>query len=75
MNIAESLVGHLMTRNGIKYLVIKGHDTTVVAAYRDKTGILQRVLVPLAEALQRVDLKEVNVPDVEERTELQLTPA
>jgi hypothetical protein len=75
MNIAESLVGLLLTRNGIKYLIIKAHDTTVVAAYRDKSGALQRVLVPLAEALQCVDLNEVNLPDVPERTEPQLTLA
>ena len=55
MNISESLVGHLLTRNGTKYLIIKAHDTTVVAAYRDKAGTLQRVLIPLAEALQCVD--------------------
>ena len=66
MNIAESLVGHLLTRNGVKYLIIKAHDTTVVAAYRDKQGALQRVLVPLAEALQCVDLDEVDLPDAAE---------
>jgi len=69
MNIAESLVGHLLTRNGTKYLIIKAHDTTVVAAFRDKSGTLQRVLVPLAEALQCVDLNEVNLPDAAEPAE------
>jgi hypothetical protein len=64
MNIAESLVGHLLTRNGVKYLIIKAHDTSVVAAYRDHEGMLQRVLVPLADALQCVELDEVDVPDV-----------
>ncbi len=66
MNISESLVGHLLTRGGIKYLIIKAHDATVVAAYRDKTGVLQRVLVPLAEALQCVDLNQVNIVDAVE---------
>jgi hypothetical protein len=63
MNIAESLVGLLLTRNGTKYLIIKAHDSTVVAAYRDKSGTLQRVLVPLAEALQCVDLNELNLAE------------
>lgn len=75
MNIAENLVGHLLTRNGTKYLIIKAHDTTVVAAYRDKAGALQRVLVPLAEALQCVELDELNVRDVEEPVEPQFTLA
>ena len=66
MNISESLVGHLLTRGGTKYLIIKAHDTTVVAAYRDKAGVLQRVLVPLAEALQCVDLNQVNLVDAPE---------
>jgi hypothetical protein len=66
MNIAESLVGHLLTRNGTKYLIIKAHDTTVVAAYRDQAGALQRVSVPLAEALQCVELDELAIPDVAE---------
>jgi hypothetical protein len=66
MNIAESLVGLLLTRNGIKYLIIKAHDTTVVAAYRDKSGTLQRVLVPLAEALQCVDVNELNLAEAAE---------
>ena len=35
-----------------KYLIVKAHDSTVVAAYRDKNGTLQKVLIPLAEALQ-----------------------
>ena len=74
MNISESLVGHLLTRNGIKYLIIKAHDTTVVAAYRDKTGNLQRVLVPLAEALQCVDdLDEVHMSDAAAPVEPQFT--
>ena len=75
MNIAENLVGHLLTRNGTKYLIIKAHDTTVVAAYRDKAGVLQRVLVPLAEALQCVELDELNVQDVEEPSTPQLSLA
>jgi hypothetical protein len=74
MNISESLVGHLLTRNGTKYLIIKAHDTTVVAAYRDKAGNLQRVLVPLAEALQCVDdLNEVYIADAPEPVEPQFT--
>jgi len=73
MNISESLVGHLLTRNGTKYLIIKAHDTTVVAAYRDKSGVLQRVLVPLAEALQCVDLNEVYIGDAAEPVEPQFT--
>ena len=74
MNISESLVGHLLTRNGTKYLIIKAHDTTVVAAYRDKAGNLQRVLVPLAEALQCVDdLDEVYIADAPEPVEPQFT--
>jgi len=74
MNISESLVGHLLTRNGTKYLIIKAHDTTVVAAYRDKTGALQRVLVPLAEALQCIDdLDEVYMADAPEPVEPQFT--
>jgi hypothetical protein len=73
MNISESLVGHLLTRNGTKYLIIKAHDTTVVAAYRDKSGVLQRVLVPLAEALQCVDLNEVCIGDAAEPVEPQFT--
>src|SRR5262245_57761685 len=55
MSISESLPGHLLSRNGTKYLVVKVNDSTVVAAYRDKTGTLQRVLIPLAEALQCID--------------------
>ena len=66
MNIAESLVGHLLTRNGVKYLIIKAQEAAVVAAYRDHTGTLQRVLVPLADALQCVELDELDVPDVAE---------
>ena len=66
MNVSESLVGLLLNRNGTKYLIIKAHDTTVVAAYRDKNGVLQRVLVPLAEALQCVDLNELNIADAPE---------
>ena len=73
MNISESLVGHLLTRHGIKYLILKAHATTVIAAYRDKTGTLQRVLVPLAEALQCLDLDEVNLVDAPEPAEAQLT--
>jgi hypothetical protein len=74
MNISESLVGHLITRNGTKYLIIKAHDTTVVAAYRDKTGNLQRVLVPLAEALQCVDdLDEVQLSDAADPVQPQFT--
>ncbi len=74
MNISESLVGHLLTRNGTKYLIIKAHDTTVVAAYRDKDGNLQRVLVPLAEALQCIDdLDEVYMADAAEPVEPQFT--
>jgi len=69
MNVSESLVGLLLTRNGTKYLIIKAHDTTVVAAYRDKNGVLQRVLVPLAEALQCVDLNELNIADAPEPVE------
>ena len=69
MNISESLVGHLLTRNGTKYLIIKAHDATVVAAYRDKSGVLQRVLVPLAEALQCVDLNEIRIGDAAEPVE------
>ena len=42
MNISESLPGHLLTRNDTKYLIVKAHDSTVVAAYRDKTGTLQK---------------------------------
>jgi len=67
MNISESLVGHLLTRNGTKYLIIKAHDTSVVAAYRDASGVLQRVNVPLAETLQCLDdLDEVYVADAVE---------
>jgi len=66
MNIAESLVGHLLTRNGVKYLIIKAHGSAVVAAYRDQSGTLQRVLVPLSDALQCVELDELDVPDVAE---------
>jgi hypothetical protein len=67
MNISESLVGHLLTRNGTKYLIIKANDTSVVAAYRDASGVLQRVNVPLAEALQCLDdLDEVYVADAVE---------
>jgi hypothetical protein len=66
MNIAESLVGHLLTRNGVKYLIIKAQDSAVIAAYRDHNGALQRVLVPLADALQCVDLDELDVADVAE---------
>ena len=73
MNISESLVGLLLNRNGTKYLIIKAHDTTVVAAYRDKSGVLQRVLVPLAEALQCVDLNEVNIADAPGPVEPQFT--
>ena len=61
MNIAESLVGHLLKRGGTKYLIIKAHDTFVEAAYRDKSGVLRRELVPLAEALQCVDINQVNL--------------
>ena len=68
MNISESLVGHLLTRNGTRYLIIKAHDTTVVAAFRDKTGTMQRVLIPLTEALQCLDdVNQVNLPDAPER--------
>lgn len=73
MNISEALVGQLLTRNGTKYLIIKAHDTTVVAAYRDKDGVLQRVLVPLAEALQCVNLDEVYIDDAAERVEPRFT--
>jgi hypothetical protein len=67
MNISEALVGHLLTRNGTKYLIIKAGDTDVVAAYRDKNGVLQRVLVPLAEAVQCLDdIDEVCVADAAE---------
>ena len=70
MNISESLVGHLLTRNGTKYLIIKAHDTSVVAAYRDESGVLQRVIVPLAEALQCLDdLDEVYLSDAVEPVE------
>jgi hypothetical protein len=74
MNIAESLVGHLLTRNGIKYLIIKAHDTTVVGAYRDKAGTLQRILIPLAEALQCLDdVNQVDLPDAAEPAEPKFT--
>ena len=74
MNISESLPGHLLTRNGTKYLIVKAHDSTVVAAYRDKTGTLQRVLIPLAEALQCIDdIDEVYVGDAAEPAEPQFT--
>ena len=74
MNISETLPGHLLTRNGVKYLIVKAHDSTVVAAYRDKSGTLQRVLIPLAEALQCIDdLNEVYVGDAAEPAEPQFT--
>jgi len=74
MNISESLPGHLLTRNGTKYLIVKAHDSTVVAAYRDKTGTLQRALIPLAEALQCLaDLDEVYVSDAAEPAQPQFT--
>jgi hypothetical protein len=67
MNISEALVGHLLTRNGTKYLIIKASDTDVVAAYRDNSGVLRRVLVPLAEAVQCLDdIDEVYVAEAEE---------
>jgi len=31
MDISESLPGHLLTRNGTKYLIVKAHDSTVVS--------------------------------------------
>lgn len=74
MNIAESLVGHLLTRNGTKYLIIKAHDTTVVAAFRDKSGTMQRILIPLAEAVQCLDdVNQVNLPDAAEPAEPKFT--
>ena len=74
MDISESLPGHLLTRNGTKYLIVKAHDSTVVAAYRDKTGTLQRALIPLAEALQCLaDLDEVYVSDAAEPAKPQFT--
>jgi hypothetical protein len=74
MNISESLPGHLLTRNGTKYLIVKAHDSTVVAAYRDKNGMLQRALIPLAEALQCIDdVDEVYVGDAAEPAEPQFT--
>ena len=74
MNIAESLVGHLLTRNGTKYLIIKAHDTSVVAAYRDKSGRMQRVLIPLAEAVQCVDdVNQVDLRDAPKPAEPKFT--
>jgi hypothetical protein len=74
MNIAESLVGHLLTRDGTKYLIIKAHDTSVVAAYRDKSGTMRRVSIPLAEALQCVDdVNQVHLPDAAEPAEPKFT--
>lgn len=76
MDISESLPGHLLTRNGTKYLIVKAHDSTVVAAYRDKTGTLQKVLIPLAEALQCIDdIDEVYMSDAAEPTQPQFTLA
>ena len=74
MNFAESLVGHLLTRNGTKYLIIKADETSVLAAYRDKSGRIQRALIPLAEAVQGVaDVNQVDLPDAPEPTESKYT--
>jgi len=74
MNISESLPGHLLTRNGTKYLIVKAHDSTVVAAYRDKNGTLQKVLIPLAEALQCIDdIDAIYVSDAPEPAQPQFT--
>jgi len=74
MNLSDSLPGHLLTRNGTKYLIVKVSDATVVAAYRDKMGTLQRVLIPLAEALQCIDdISPVYVGDAAEPVTPQFT--
>ncbi len=74
MNISESLPGHLLTRNGTKYLIVKAHDSTVVAAYRDKTGTLQtRADSARRSAAVHRRLNEVYVSDAAEPAKPQFT--
>ena len=68
MSSYDYLKGQLFTRDGVKYMVIKVHDATVVAAHRASDGV-RRVLVPLADVLGSLDYQdeiEVALPAAED---------
>lgn len=60
VNAYPQLVGQSFTRGGTRFTIAKVHGATVVAAYLHN-GRVRRMLVPLAEALQAIDITEVRI--------------
>ena len=65
MNAYPQLVGQSFTRGGTRFTIAKVHGATVVAAYLDN-GRVRRMLVPLADALQAIDITEVRITELPE---------
>ena len=68
MNTYDQLVGESFTRGGTRFTIVKVHGATVVAACL-QGGRVRRVLVPLADALEAIDITEVQITALPESEE------
>lgn len=63
MNHYESLVGQSFRRRGVRFTVIKCEGATVLAT-QPRDGRLERVLVPLSEVLDALEVPEITVTEL-----------
>jgi len=66
VNAYPQLVGQSFTRGGTRFTIAKVHGATVVAAYLHN-GRVRRMLVPLADALDAIDITEVRITELPEK--------
>lgn len=63
MSAYQHLIGQSFNRNGIRFTVVKCEGTTVIAGFLHK-GRLQRMLVPLGDVLNSLDVTEVEMTEL-----------
>lgn len=59
----ESLVGQSFTRNGARFTVVKCEGATVLAALLSG-GRVDRVMVPLADVLNALEVTEITMTEL-----------
>lgn len=63
MSRYDSLVGQCFRRNGERYAIIKCEGATVMASVM-RSGREERVFVSLAEALDALEVTEINLTEL-----------
>lgn len=66
MRFSDNLIGRLFSWGGINFLIVEAQGDSVIAVCRNDRGLLERVRVPTAQALQTLDAIEMTLCDAPE---------